>query len=60
MQDLAGTQPVDETFDPLSEDYLKDPYSYYARSRREAPDFFAPRISMWVVSYYEDILASRT
>src|SRR5215210_1536917 len=57
MQELAGSRPVDETFDPLSEDYLEDPYPYYARFRREAPIFFAPKIDMWVVSRYEDILA---
>jgi cytochrome P450 len=47
---------VDETFDPLSEDYLEDPYPYYVRFRREAPVFFAPKINMWVISRYEDIL----
>jgi cytochrome P450 len=56
VQELAGSQPVDETFDPLSADYLKDPYPYYARFRREAPIFLAPKINMWVVSRYEDIL----
>ncbi|MCA1737478.1 MAG: cytochrome P450 [Actinobacteria bacterium] len=48
--------PVDETFDPLDADYLVDPYPYYARFRREAPVFFAPKINMWVVSRYDDIL----
>ncbi len=56
MQELKSSYPVDENFDPLSEDYLKDPYPYYARFRREAPIFFAPKINMWVVSRYEDIL----
>jgi cytochrome P450 len=57
MQETTSSYPVDEDFDPLSEDYLQDPYAYYARFRREAPVFFAPKIGMWVVSRYEDILA---
>lgn len=56
MQEVKSSYPVDETFDPLSEDYLEDPYPYYVRFRREAPVFFAPKINMWVVSRYEDIL----
>ncbi len=47
--------PVDPDFDPLDADYLADPYPYYARFRREAPIFYAPKIDFWVVSRYEDI-----
>jgi cytochrome P450 len=47
--------PVDADFDPLDPDYLADPYPYYARFRREAPVFYAPKIDFWVVSRYEDI-----
>jgi cytochrome P450 len=47
--------PVDESFDPLDPDYLADPYPYYARFRKEAPVFYAPRIDFWVVSRYEDV-----
>lgn len=57
MQETTSSYPVDENFDPLSEEYLEDPYAYYARFRREAPVFFALKIGMWVVSRYEDILA---
>ena len=57
MQGLKDSYPVNDTFDPLSEDYLADPYPYYAGFRREAPVFFAPKIDMWVVSRYEDFLA---
>jgi hypothetical protein len=49
-------QPVDPHFDPLDPDYLADPYPFYARFRREAPVFYAPKIDFWVVSRYEDIL----
>lgn len=57
MSQQDDRHPADPTFDPLEEDYLADPYPYYARFRREAPVFFAPKIDMWVVSRYEDILA---
>jgi cytochrome P450 len=57
MQETTSPYPVDENFDPLSEDYLQDPYAYYAWFRRGAPIFFAPKIGMWVLSRYEDILA---
>jgi cytochrome P450 len=57
VQGLKDSYPVNDTFDPLSEDYLADPYPYYAGFRREAPVFFAPKIDMWVVSRYEDFLA---
>jgi cytochrome P450 len=57
MQETTSSYPVDENFDPLSEDYLEDPYAYYARFRRGSPIFFAPKIGMWVVSRYEDIRA---
>ncbi len=56
MQESTSSYPVDENFDPLSDDYLEDPCVYYARFRREAPVFFAPKIGVWVVSCYEDIL----
>lgn len=47
--------PVDPDFDPLDPDYLADPYPYFAKFRKEAPIFYAPKIDFWVVSRYEDI-----
>ena len=47
MQDTTSSYPVDEDFDLPSEDYLEDPYAYYAWSRRATPVFFAPKIGMW-------------
>lgn len=47
--------PVDPDFDPLDPDYLADPYPHFARFRREAPIFYAPRVDFWVVSRYGDI-----
>lgn len=48
--------PVDPDFDPLDADYLADPYPYFARFRKEAPIFYAPKIDFWVVSRYDDIM----
>jgi cytochrome P450 len=48
--------PVDESFDPLSADYLADPYGVMANlPLAEAPVFFAPSIGYYVVTRYADI-----
>ena len=55
IEPLNADYPVDPDFDPLAPDYLADPYPYFAKFRREAPIFYAPKIDYWVVSRYEDI-----
>ncbi|MDN5697801.1 MAG: cytochrome P450, partial [Rubrobacter sp.] len=50
-----ASYPVDPEFDPLDEEYLRDPYPHFARFRREQPVFYAPKMDFWVVSRYEDI-----
>ena len=48
--------PVDESFDPLSPEFLTDPYTVLAeRSETEAPVFFAPSIGYYVVTSYDAI-----
>jgi hypothetical protein len=50
--------PVDETFDPLSPEYLADPYAILTGlPHREQPVFFAPAIGYYVLTRYEDIAA---
>jgi cytochrome P450 len=50
--------PVEASFDPLSADYLADPYSVMAAlPLAEAPLFFAPSIGYYVVTRYADIEA---
>ena len=45
--------PVDESFDPLSPDFLADPYSTLARRPGHgSPVFFAPSIGYYVVTSY--------
>ena len=45
--------PVDESFDPLSPEFLADPFAVMAQT--QAPVFFAPSIGYYVVTRYEDI-----
>jgi cytochrome P450 len=46
-----------QSFDPFEDAYLQDPYSVFARARREEPVFYAPGIDYWVVSRYDDVHA---
>jgi cytochrome P450 len=48
--------PVDESFDPLSPEFLADPYAVMA-GRLRAPVFFAPSIGYYVLTRYADIEA---
>src|SRR5580658_8244065 len=50
--------PVDESFDPLSPEYLADPYAVLAKLPGDgAPVFYAPSIGYYVVTRYHDIEA---
>ena len=42
------------TVDPLSADYLADPYPFLANQREEKPIEYLPSIDMWIVTRYED------
>ena len=45
--------PVDESFDPLSPEFLADPFAVMAKA--EAPVFFAPSIGYYVVTSYDAV-----
>ncbi|MGD0700560.1 MAG: cytochrome P450 [Trebonia sp.] len=48
--------PVNESFDPLSAEFLADPYTVMAAlPREERPIFFAPSIGYYVLTRYADI-----
>ena len=47
------TCPVDESFDPLSPEFLTDPFAVMAAG--QPPVFFAPSIGYYVVTRYQDI-----
>ena len=51
--------PVDESFDPLSPEFLADPYAVLAKLPDQgAPVFFAPSIGYYVVTRYADVEAA--
>jgi cytochrome P450 len=39
-------------FDPLSDDYLADPYPYISKARQAAPVFYSEKLDHWVVTRY--------
>jgi cytochrome P450 len=48
--------PVHEGFDPLSRQYLADPFAVMAAlPLEEAPVFFAPSVGYYVVTRYADV-----
>lgn len=47
--------PVHQTWSPLSDEYLKDPYPIAARLREDHPVFYADEIGYVVVTRMEDI-----
>src|SRR3954453_14085131 len=51
--------PTIDGFDPLSQTFLRDPYVFFERARREAPVFFhpGPPMPFWVLTKYEDVAA---
>ncbi len=48
--------PVHKDFHPLSADFLADPYPVFASLREEGPVVYAPKIGMYVVSRYADVV----
>ncbi|MGH3171668.1 MAG: cytochrome P450 [Trebonia sp.] len=53
---MAKGCPVDEGFDPLSPDYLTDPFAILANiDVEERPIFYAPSIDYYVLTRYADI-----
>jgi cytochrome P450 len=53
--DAAGARrPVFPAFDPLSQEFKRDPYPALERARREQPVFYHPELDIWVVSRYDD------
>ena len=49
--------PVHEAFDPLSEEFLADPYAVMATLPRDEPVFYAPTLDYHVVTRYADVEA---
>ena len=41
--------------DPLSSDFLADPYPFLAQQREQMPIAYCESIDMWIVTRYEDV-----
>jgi cytochrome P450 len=50
--------PTLQDFDPLSPEFLADPYPAIERARREQPVFFYPPMNFWVLTRTEDLVAA--
>jgi cytochrome P450 len=55
---MTGAAPPSgpEGFDPLSQEFMADPYPMLARARHEQPVFFYAPLALWVVTRYDDIV----
>ncbi|HJQ64912.1 MAG TPA: hypothetical protein VJ816_00975, partial [Gemmatimonadales bacterium] len=42
-------------FNPLSEEYLADPYPFLAQARETAPVFYCEALDHWAVTRYDDV-----
>jgi cytochrome P450 len=58
MSEMAAdpaTYPTLEGFDPLSQEYFRDPFPTWDRARRERPVFFWAPLRCWFLSRYDDV-----
>jgi cytochrome P450/ferredoxin len=51
----AGTCPVMHDFDPLADDYLRDPYAVLQAAQRDHPVFFSPELDAYIVTRFADV-----
>ena len=56
------SRPAIDGFEPVSPEFLRDPYVFFERARREAPLFFhpGPPAPFWVVTKYDEAEAVLT
>lgn len=48
----AELKRITAQFDPLSDDYLADPYPHISEAREAAPVFYSEKLDHWVVTRY--------
>lgn len=53
-QDTASF-PAFEGFDPLGQDFLRNPAPIIKRAQETVPTFYYPDLRMWVITRYDDI-----
>ena len=49
-----------ELYQPLSPEFLADPYPFYKLARKHEPIFFSPALNAYVVTRFKDILTLLT
>lgn len=60
MPTEAPHRPTLDGFDPLSDEFLADPYPILARARRDAPVFYYAPMDFWVITRNDDLVAAVT
>jgi cytochrome P450 len=50
--------PTRKDFDPLSQEYLRDPMAAYQQIHSETPVFFIPQMGSWIITRYDDVVAA--
>lgn len=58
MKPAASMEPAAADFDPLAEDFVRDPHSTWARLRAECPVARGARWDFWALTRYDDIVAA--
>src|SRR5581483_5938716 len=46
---------IGASFNPLSDAYMANPYTFLAQARQSEPIFFSPMLNAWVLTRYDDI-----
>ena len=57
---VQAERPTLEGFDPLSDEFLTDPFPTWARAHAEHPVFYYPGMDFWVITKFDDVLAAVT
>src|SRR5437588_10483088 len=55
--DTCPYSSIGTSFNPFSEEYLANPYAFFAQARRSEPIFFSSLLNAWVVTRYDDVKA---
>jgi len=54
---MRGLSPWMGLYNPFHPDHRVAPYLRYHRLRREAPVYRHPRLGVWILSRYDDVVA---
>ncbi len=55
--DTCPYNGIGTSFNPFSDEYLANPYAFFAQARRSEPIFFSPFLNAWMVTRYDDVKA---